>query len=102
MSSSSQKSKSVSRLPGGLRKTDREKFSCDLDILFDAAFLAGNFAAALKAKELIGKERGFFKEVKKPHPFWDLGALSNDDLEKTVLFLEEALFSSKKVVKTDT
>ena len=78
----------------------REKFSYDLDMLFEAALVAVNFTAALRAKELIGKERGFFKDPQHP-PLWSLDSLSDDDLGKTVSVLEERLSFSKKEVKKD-
>jgi hypothetical protein len=78
----------------------REKFSSDLDMLFEAALVAGNFSAALKAKELIGKERGFFKDSKGP-PLWSLDTLSDDDLAKAVSVLEDQLSFSKNDDSTD-
>jgi len=67
----------------------RDKFSRDLDVLFEAALLAGNFVAALKAKELIGKERGFFKPPsdKTAHTL-DIEALSLKELDHMVANLE--------------
>lgn len=78
----------------------REKFSSDLDMLFEAALVAGNFSAALKAKELIGKERGFFRDPK-GSPVWSLDTLSDDDLARAVSVLEDQLSFSKKDDSTD-
>ncbi len=87
----------IVKFSGGVR----EKFSHDLDMLFQAALLAGNFAAALKAKELIGKEKGFFREAKASHPLWSLDTLSDQELEKAVAVLEEATSLSKKDDSTE-
>lgn len=47
------------------RDCARTNFFSDLDVLFQAAMLAENYAAALKAKELLGKARGYFTPQKK-------------------------------------
>lgn len=62
----------------------RGYFVQDLDLLFQACLLAGQYAAALKAKELIGKEGGFFAQDKKGALLPDLDKLSDAELQSLV------------------
>lgn len=69
---------------GFLRKSIqvlREKILCDLEAAYVGALDSGQFASAIKAKELQGKELGFFGE-KKDKSLRRLNDLSSDELEE--------------------
>ena len=67
----------------------RQKFVEDLETLFCAALQKGNFAAALKAKELLGKEQGFLGKAHTKKPaLTDLSSLSDEVLEHLITLCE--------------
>lgn len=75
---------SLSRPMGGIAAQTRDRFVDDLQILFEAALISCSYASALKAKELIGKERGFFQPRKEQASLSNMDALSTSDLEGLV------------------
>jgi len=75
---------SLSRPMGGIAAQTRDRFVDDLQILFEAALISCSYASALKAKELIGKERGFFQPRKEQAPLANMDVLSTSDLEGLV------------------
>lgn len=79
-------------LPPGIAKA-RERFVQDLEDLFQAAWEKGNFFAALRAKELLGKELGFLKTTKIVKEFIDpsLDRLSDENLENLLELLNHKI-----------
>ncbi|MEB3701459.1 hypothetical protein Bealeia1_00521 [Candidatus Bealeia paramacronuclearis] len=74
----------------------REKLLEDLEETYIRATEKGNYSAALKAKELIGKEMGFFEGGKKGAKItslkeMDLKTLSDQDLEQLISTLQEVI-----------
>lgn len=69
----------------------REQFSADLQALFEAALLAGNYIAALRAKELIGKTQGFLVAPSKATPGKEFKpeSMSAAELEEMIEKLED-------------
>lgn len=63
--------------------TPKDKLIKDLEKAFSAALEAGNYTAAIKAKELISKELD-----KKPHAFEKIQDLSDAELTTLIDFLE--------------
>jgi len=65
----------------------------DVDDLYQLALENGNFSVALKAKELLGREYGFF--APKPPPSqkekMDLNAISDEDIDHLIKALEAKL-----------
>lgn len=74
----------------------REKLLKDLEETYMRAIEKGNYSAALKAKELIGKEIGLFEGAKKKkskkdsHEF-DFKKLSEDEIQNLILVLQKAI-----------
>lgn len=63
----------------------RQKFLEDLELIFQAALAGKNFPAAVKAKELQGKELGFFSgETVKKIALKDLGLEGIEGLLKEI------------------
>ena len=65
----------------------RKKLINDLEAAFKGALAAENYSAAIKAKELLGKELGFFKGDAKAK--LSLASLSNEDIENLLAEIEE-------------
>ena len=80
---SSKQTLKVAEAPARKKVSARLKFAQDLDVLFEAAMKARNFTAALKAKELIGKTKGFFA------PQTPTKSTSQNDKESDTLNLEK-------------
>lgn len=74
----------------------REKLLKDLEETYMRAIEKGNFTAALKAKELIGKEMGLFETEKKkkskkdPHQL-DFKKLSDANIQNLISILQKAI-----------
>jgi len=74
----------------------REKLLKDLEETYMRAIEKGNFTAALKAKELIGKEMGLFeapakKKSKKDSHQLDFKKLSDADIQNLISVLQKAI-----------
>ncbi|MBY0264332.1 MAG: hypothetical protein K2P90_02735 [Holosporales bacterium] len=71
--------------------TLRLKFVADLEKLFEMALEKENFTIALKAKELLGRERGYFRLPEKSPSLFplDLQALNDDQLSTLLSRLKE-------------
>jgi hypothetical protein len=74
----------------------REKFSQDLERIFELAMQKGQLGAALRAKELLAKERGFFRaQDAKDLCLEDLTELPDHLLEKLMQLCEREEKSDK-------
>ncbi len=71
--------------------TLRLKFVADLEKLFEIALEKENFTIALKAKELLGRERGYFRPPEKSTSLFqvDLKALDDEQLSTLLSRLKE-------------
>ncbi len=61
----------------------------DIEGVYSAAMEKGNFTAALRAKELLGRERGLFSTSKKKT--FSLTDLSEEDLNRLIQEIEAQL-----------
>lgn len=66
----------------------RHKILADLEQIFQEALTTGNYPAALKAKELQGKELGLFRDKKEALPL-SLSALSTPELQALIEDLQK-------------
>ena len=98
---SSKQTPKVDAAPARKKVNARLKFAQDLDILFEAAMKARNFTAALKAKELIGKTKGFFapKTPTKPTSQNDKESETLNLEKLSVKALEQALLKIEQHIK---
>ena len=74
----------------------REKLLKDLEETYMHAIEKGNYSAALKAKELIGKEMGLFegakkKKSKKVAQDFDFKNLTDADIQNLISALQKAI-----------
>lgn len=72
----------------------RQQFTADLHVLFEASLLAGQYTAALRAKELMGKAQGFFDATataKSKKQTLDLKKMSDTQVEQLIESLSEEL-----------
>lgn len=65
------------------KKTSSEQLITDLEKIYQQALEAGNFTAAIKAKEIIAKE------LQKTFPLRELADLTDTELERLINHLEE-------------
>lgn len=98
---SSKQTAKVDAAPAPKKVSARLKFAQDLDVLFEAAMKARNFTAALKAKELIGKTKGFFapKAPTKPTSQNDKESETLNLEKLSVKALEQALLKIEQHIK---
>ena len=82
----------------------RDKLLKDLEETYMLAIEKGNYSAALKAKELIGKEMGLFegktkKKSKKDSQEFDFKKLSDDEIQNLIFVLQKAINEMEAEIK---
>ena len=82
----------------------RDNLLKDLEETYMRAIEKGNYTAALKAKELIGKEMGLFKgkgkkKPKKDSQEFDFKNLSDHEIQNLICILQKAITEMESEIK---